>query len=509
MAYINRLSLLRFALSVGFLASTTLSVVLLLQDGFLSISLILATLFGGYMAITIGANDAANSLGVVVGSKAINLAWALVIAAILEAAGAMISGENVMHTIKSEVIDPAMITNQQEFVWIMLSALLASAIWIHLATWMNAPISTTHTIIGGMVGAGITVGGLNVTNWPMLATITSSWLISPLFGGMIAAALLYMVKQTLTYQTNMTRAAKRVVPILVAAMGWAFSTYLMLKGIRPIWHIDFYTALLSSLVIAIGLYFIVHPAVDQAADRLPQSKLAINTLFNLPLIFAAALFSFAHGANDVANALGPVAAIHEITRSVQESGSTTLPLWILLLGAAGLALGLVLYGPRLIRVIGYELTELDQIRAYAIAMAVAITTIIASELSLPISTTHVTIGAILGVGFLREYLKRQNATTREKITHHLSGKNLSLINRFLDEFYASSWLQKRRMLKQLEAHSVMGELTKRERKELSTLYRKELVKRSAIVRIITAWALTLPITGLLASLIYRVLQKIL
>jgi PiT family inorganic phosphate transporter len=504
---INRLSLLRLFLAIGFLAAAAFATGLSFPTSPVPTSLILATLFGGYMAITIGANDAANNLGAAVGSKAITLSWALVIAVIMEATGAMIAGGNVTQTLKGQVIDPTMIDSQADFISLMLSALLASAIWIHLATVMNAPISTTHTIIGGMVGAGITAGGMDVTHWPMLATIASSWVASPLLGGLIAAALLYLIKQTLTYQTNMTRAAKRVVPILVAAMGWAFSVYLMLKGFGRIWHIDLHTAMMSSLVIAIGLYFIIHPTIDQAADRLPQSKLAINSLFNLPLIFAAALLSFAHGANDVANALGPMAAIFEISRGLTVTDLATVPLGILLLGIAGLALGLVLYGSRLIKVIGYELTELDQIRAYSISMAVAITIILASELSLPVSTTHVTVGAVLGVGLLREYLKRLDATTREKIAHHLSGKNLSLTNRFLDEFYASSWRGKRQMLKQLETHSEKGELSKQALKELGIVYRKELVKRSAIVRIVIAWVLTLPVTGLLASLIYLLISE--
>jgi len=506
MRKVNRSSLLRLTLALGFLIGAAVSASLFLQGGFVPLSLILATLFGGYMALTIGANDAANNLGAVVGSKAISLTWALLFAAVLEIAGALIAGDNVMQTIKGEVIDPTLVGGEAQFVRLMLAALLASAVWIHLATLLNAPISTTHTIIGGMVGAGIAAGGLDVSHWPRLATIASSWFASPLLGGLIAAVLLYLIKQTLTYQTNMTRAAKRVVPILIAAMTWAFSTYLMLTGLRQIWPIEFYSAVLSSLVIAIGCYFIVQPVIVQAAERLPQSKLAMNTLFDLPLIFAAAILCFAHGTNDVANALGPIAAIHEITRGMQLGESPGVPLWILLLGAVGLAFGLVLYGPRLIRVIGYELTELDQIRAYAISMAVAVTIILASELGLPVSTTHVTVGAVLGVGFLREYLKRHNATTREKIAHHLNGKNLDLINRFLDEFYASSWRQKRVMLKQLETHSQVRVLSKRERKELSELYRKELVKRSAILRIITAWLLTLPVAGLLASLIFRLLE---
>ena len=181
---------------------------------------------------------------------------------------------------------------------------------------------------------------------------------------------------------------------------------------------------------------------------------------------------------------------------------------MLCVGILGLALGLILYGPRLVKVVGYGITELDQIRAYCIAMAVVLTTILASELSLPVSTTHVTVGAVFGVGFLREYLKRHNAETRETITHHLSGQQLTLINRFLDEFYGSSLLQKRVMLKELETHSKMGELSKQERKELRRQYRKELVKRSAFVRISTIWLLTIPVTGMLAALIYLLLHTI-
>ena len=503
-----RISLLRLTLVILFLTVVAAITALFFHGVTFHTPLILAALFGGYMAITIGANDAANNLAAAVGAKAISLGMALVIAAGLEAAGTLIAGDNVMHTLKGELIDPTLIGSQQDFVWVMLSALLAAAIWIHLATVLNSPISTTHAIVGGMVGAATTAGGLGVTHWSMLATIASSWIVTPLLGGLIAATFLYLIKQTLTYQTHMTRAAKRVVPILVAGMGWAFSVYLMHKGLNQIWNIDFISAVMSSLMVALGLYLILHPMVDQAADRLPQSKMAINTLFNIPLIFAAAILSFAHGTNDAANALGPITAIYEITQGFSVNELTPISLWILLLGALGLGLGIVLYGPRLIKVVGYEITELDQIRAYSITMAIAITTILASELSLPVSTTHVMVGAVLGVGFLREHLKKLDVQTREKIAHHLSGKNPSLINRFLDEFYGASFLQKRMMLKQLETHSEMGDLTKEEHKELHKLYRKELVKRSAIIRIVTAWALTLPATALLASLIFLLTQKL-
>jgi PiT family inorganic phosphate transporter len=497
-------STLRLILVVGFLAGAASYTGMLFHHSAALLPLVLAALFGGYMAVTIGANDAANNLGVVVGSKAITLTWALLIGILLEIAGALIAGDNVMHTIKTQLIDTTKLGSEDDIVWLMLSALLAAALWVHLATAMKAPISTTHAIIGGMVGVSISVGGLDIANWPVLWVIASSWLVAPLMGGLLAAAILYLIKQTLTYQTNMTKAAKRVVPILVAAMGWAFTAYLMLKGLHPIWPLDLASGLLSSLVIAIGIYLIIAPVIEQAADRLPQSKIAINTLFNIPLVFAAAILCFAHGSNDAANAIGPIAAVYEITTSegLGLDQPTTKPLWILLIGALGLGLGIALYGPRLIKVVGSEITELDQIRAYSITMSLAITVIVASELSLPVSTTHVAVGAVLGVGFLREYLKKQNAEIQEKIIHHLSGKSLAITNRFLDEFYAASFVQKRVMLKQLETHSVMGELSKQKHQELNKLYRKELVRRSVIIRIVTAWVLTIPITGIFASLIY-------
>ncbi|MEN8167982.1 MAG: inorganic phosphate transporter [Pseudomonadota bacterium] len=504
----KRSNLLRFGLTLGFLLGVTTTIGLFFNHGTVPLALILAVLFGGYMAITIGANDAANNLGAPVGSKALTLTSALIIAIVFESAGALIAGGDVMNTIKGEIINPALIRNQEDFVWLMLSALLAAALWIHLATALGAPVSTTHSIIGGIVGAGITVGGLGIANWSKIAAIASSWIISPLLGGLIAAAFLYLIKNTLTYRENMSRAAIRVVPILVAAMAWAFSAYLILKGFKQIWQVDFMTAILASLVIAVGLYLIIQPAIAQAADRLPQSKIEINRLFNIPLFFAAALLSFAHGANDVANVVGPIAAIHEVMLGFGVSELASIPLWIMLIGVSGLALGLVLYGPKLIKVIGSEITELDQIRAYCIVMAVSITIILASEFSIPVSSTHITVGAVFGVGFLREYLKSHHAETREKITRHLEGKKLSLIHHFMDEFYQASLPEKRKMLKQLEIHSNAPELSKKERKELRKLYRQELVKRSTFLKIVIAWLITLPIAGIFASLLYLLIQMI-
>lgn len=500
--------LLRITLTAGFLLGIYLSVSLYLETGALHGSLVLAALFGGYMAMATGANDAANNLGPAVGSKAITLSAALAMAVVFESAGALIAGGEVMNTIKGEIIDPTLLRNPQDFVWLMLSALLASAVWVHLATLFGVPVSTTHAIIGGILGAGITVGDFAITNWSWMAAIASSWIVSPLLGGLIAALFLYLIKRTLTHKLDMIGAAKRVVPILLAAMGWAFSAYLLLKGFKQLIQVNFLTVTLSSFAIAVGIYLIVHPIIDQVADRLPQSKMGINTLFNLPLVFAAALLSFAHGANDLANTIGPVAAIHETLLGFPVRELAKVPFWIILLGAVGLSLGIALYGQKLIRVVGFGITELDQMRAYCVAMSVTLTIILATELSLPVSTTHTVVGAVLGVGFLREFLKSHYAETREKIIRHLEGQKLSLINRFLEEFHQASILQKRRMMHELETHSSSADLSSKERKELRKLYRKEFIKRTLVIKIVSFWLITLPATGGLASLIYLVIRSV-
>ena len=226
------------------------------------------------------------------------------------------------------------------------------------------------------------------------------------------------------------------------------------------------------------------------------------------MVFAAALLSFAHGANDVANAIGPVAAIHEVLLGFGISKIATVPFWIVLIGAVGLSIGIAFYGKKLIKVVGSGITELDQMRAYCIAMAVSLTIILASELSLPVSTTHTVIGAVFGVGFLREFLKSHYAETREKITRHLKDQKLSQINRFLDDFYQANILHKRKMMRELETHSHAADLTESEHKGLRKLYRKELVKRSTLLKIIAMWLITVPAAGVFASFIYLSIQAV-
>ncbi len=468
--------------------------------------LLVAAAFGAYMALNIGANDVANNVGPAVGSKAISLAGAIIIAAIFESAGALIAGGDVVSTIKKGIIDPSSITDTNTFIWLMMAALLAAAIWLNIATALNAPVSTTHSIVGGVLGAGIAAGGFGIANWPVFGKIAASWVISPLFGGVIAASFLYLIKRTITYREDKITAAKQIVPILLSIMTWVFSTYIIMKGLKKLWKLDILTAGGIGLAIAILVFFIITPFIKKSADKLENTKSSVNTLFTLPLIFSAALLSFAHGANDVANAVGPLAAINDALMSASIVAKAAIPLWVMLVGALGISIGLALYGPKLIRTVGSEITELDKMRAFCIAMSAAITVIIASQLGLPVSSTHTAVGAIFGVGFLREYLKFSNAKRIEAIRKHHEHADPEKVAELLLEFEQSSMERKAKFLLELKNKKDQAVLTNKERKSLKKVYKQQLVKRSHLYKIAAAWIITVPLSGLLAAFLYYTIR---
>lgn len=470
--------------------------------GQVSIELVVAAMIGGYMALNIGANDVANNVGPAVGSKALTLTGAIILAAIFESSGALIAGGDVVSTIKKGIIDPAMIGDSDTFIWLMIAALLAGALWLNLATAMGAPVSTTHSIVGGVLGAGIAAAGWSIANWDKMGAIAASWIISPVIGGIIAAGFLYWIKRSITYKDDMVAAAKKMLPILIAIMVWAFSTYLILKGLKKIWKVDFMTATAIGFAIATVAYLTIRPVIARQAARLENSKASVNTLFTFPLIFAAALLSFAHGANDVANAVGPLAAIYDAVQTGGIHSKAEIPLWVMMIGAIGISLGLLLFGPKLIRTVGTEITELDQMRAFSIAMAAAITVIVASQLGLPVSSTHIAVGGVFGVGFLREYLKRSYAKTIQQIRDHHQGADQQEVEEYIWRFENASLEGKKALLAQLKAKEAEISLTKKERKSLDKVYQKELVKRSAFLKIVAAWVITVPASATLAAIIY-------
>jgi len=497
----GRSELFRLGVALLFIVAIMLYSVGYIDDVPGSIMLVVAAMIGGYMAVNIGANDVANNVGPAVGSRALTMTGAILIAAIFEGAGALVAGGEVVSTIKKGIIDPALINDTDTFIWVMMGALLAGAVWLNIATALGAPVSTTHSIVGGVLGAGIAAGGIEIANWTKMSQIAASWVISPVLGGLIAAAFLYLIKHTITYKREMSKAAARMVPFLVASMVWAFGTYLMLKGFKKIWKVDITEALMLGLALAVVVYFAVRPLIKRVADKLPNEKASVNSLFTLPLIGAAAMLSFAHGANDVANAVGPLAAINEAILNGAVAAKASIPIWVMMVGAIGIALGLALYGPKLIKTVGSEITELDQSRAFCIAMAAAITVIIATQFGLPVSSTHIAVGAVFGVGFLREYIKSNHAKRIDEIKSHHHGADEVVVETYLSRFEAASVLEKGEMLEELKKRAA-SELSKKERKNLKRIYHTELVKRAALLKIVAAWLITVPASAALSALFY-------
>jgi inorganic phosphate transporter, PiT family len=475
--------------------------------------LVIGAVFGAYMAMNIGANDVANNVGPAVGSKALTLTGAIIIAAIFESLGAFIAGGDVVKTIKDGIINPALISDPQIFIWAMSAALLSAALWLNFATSIGAPVSTTHSIVGGVMGAGIAAAGFSIVDWDKVTQIVASWVISPLMGGIIAAAFLFFIKKQIVFKEDKIEASKKFVPLLIALMSWIFSTYIILKGIKQIIKVDFITATLVGLIIGVIVYIIVKPLIFKAAEKLENNRLSVNTLFNIPLIFAAALLSFAHGANDVANAIGPLAAINDAIVNVEIASNVAIPFWVMAVGAFGIVIGLMLYGPKLIKTVGSEITELDQMRAYSIAMAASFTVIVASQLGLPVSSTHIAVGGVFGVGFLREFLdaneKRFLQETRKKFKKHkkeLESMNEELRNlELIVDKSKSNYVRIVELIKNIDDRE---DLVKQDRKDVKDAKRTKYVKRDAVKKIIAAWIITVPAAAILAAAIFFMIKGI-
>lgn len=465
-----------------------------------------AAVIGGYMALNIGANDVANNVGPAVGSGALTLGAAILLAAVFEAAGALVAGGDVVSTIKKGIIDPSHLTDVQTFVWLMTAALLAGALWLNLATWMGAPVSTTHSIVGGVLGAGVAAGGWGIADWHVMGAIAASWVISPVLGGLIAALCLYVIRRSVLSQQNMLASARSVVPWLVALMAWAFGTYIMLKGVKKIIQVDFLTAAGAGVAFAVVVLFVMRLVVRRRAATLANGEDGVNGLFTWPLIGAAALLSFAHGANDVANAIGPLAAINDALAEGAMDTAASIPLWVMVIGAVGLAVGLTLFGPRLIRTVGSEITELDKTRAFCVALSAAVTVIIASQFGLPVSSTHIALGGVFGVGFLREYLKSNYATRLHKLLEDHEGEDRERLASFLDRFREASVEDMEAMVKHAKKQKDELPFSKKERKRLKKIYKEELVKRSQLIRIAAAWIITVPASACMAALLFFTLR---
>lgn len=414
---------------------------------------VMAAAIGAYMALTIGANDVANNMGPAVGAKAVTLGGALAIAAICETAGALLAGGDVVSTVSRGIVAPETMAAPAVFVWAMMAALLSGALWIHLATALGAPVSTTHSIVGGVLGAGIAAAGFGAVNWGVMGAIAASWVISPVLGGVIAALFLALINNRILSQPDKLAAARTWVPVLTGLMGGVFATYMSLKGLKSVLHMSLGESILVGVIVAVPLALLMRPVIARQSRGLENRVKSLKTLFGIPLVLSAALLSFAHGANDVANAVGPLAAIVHAVSDGAAGDRVQIPYWVMIVGAMGLSVGLMLFGPKLINIVGSEITRLNAMRAWCVALSAAVVVIVASWLGLPVSSTHIAIGGIFGVGFYREWY-------HEKI---------------------------------LKENRDLSALPVEERT------RRKVVRRSHLLTILAAWVITVPATALLSA----------
>jgi len=463
--------LLGLGLALAFMAFAGLEAALVLGTSPTTIMAMVAAVFGAYLALNIGANDVANNMGPAVGAKALPMAAALVAAALAEITGALLGGSEVVATVSRRLIDPSAVSAPQVMVQAMMSAMIASALWVNLATWMGAPVSTTQSIIGAILGATCAAAGLAAVDWLTFGSIATSWMLSPLIGAALAMALLALIRHLISDRDDKLAAARRWVPVLLAGMGGAFAMFFALKLPERVASPTPQQALVAGVIAAAVSFVVARPVILRRAAQLEHQKGAIKALFRLPLVIAAVLMSFAHGANDVANAIGPLATIVQV---MSQSGGGThpaeinafapiqVPLWVLVIGAFGMAMGVLLFGPRLVNMVGNQITKLNPIRAYCVSTAAALTVIVASWLGMPVSSTHVAVGAVFGVGFYREHMAAR--------------------------------------ARRIGAGSSRPGLPQEDRS------RRRLVRRSHVLTILAAWLITVPLSAALSAAIYSLLH---
>ena len=376
---------------------------LLAEQGHIFIAL--ACIFGLFMAWGIGANDVANAMGTSVGSKAITIKQAILIAIVFEFAGAFLAGGEVTATIRKGIIDPSALDDSPELlVFGMLASLLAAGIWLLVASIKGWPVSTTHSIVGAIVGFAAVGIGVEAVAWGKVGTIAASWVVSPMLAGSIAFVLYKTVQHWIHDTDNPFEQSKKVVPFYIFLVGFIISMVTLVKGLKHIGlNIDFQQSILLSIlagivITIIGIFFVNRVHADTETDD--EVHFAnVEKVFAVLMVFTACAMAFAHGSNDVANAIGPLAAIYSVVSSAGEiAAKATVPAWILLIGGIGIVIGLVTYGHRVIATVGTGITQLTPSRGFAATLAAATTVVVASGTGLPISTTHTLVGAILGVG---------------------------------------------------------------------------------------------------------------
>jgi PiT family inorganic phosphate transporter len=369
---------------------------------------IMAVVFGLFMTWGIGANDLANAMGTSVGAGAVTIKQAICIAIVFEFLGAVLAGGNVTKTIRKGIIDPSSIINQPEIlVYGMLAALLAAAFWLMIASAKGWPVSTTHSIIGALVGFAMVGIGPESVKWGKIGSVVMSWVLSPVLGGTISYILVLSTRKFIFNTDNPLGNAKKCAPVYIFLVGFIISLVTLFKGLKHL-NVNFSTSQSFALAVVIGLItatigwlFIRHIKEDLLRSRDFHFE-AVEKVFTPMMLFTACSMAFAHGSNDVANGIGPLAAVVSIITSGGEVMQTSaLPIWIMLLGGGGIVLGLLTLGYRVMLTVGRKITELTPSRGFCAELAAATTVVLASRTGLPVSTTHILVGSVLGVGFAR------------------------------------------------------------------------------------------------------------
>jgi len=369
----------------------------------------IATLIGLYMAANIGANDLANAMGTSVGSGVLTVKHAVAISIVADTLGAMLAGGYVTNTISKGMIDPTLFSSDPSILMLgMFAALISAGLWVNLATYFALPVSTTHAIVGAVVGFGILSVGAGAVNWSKIISIAISWVISPVAGAFISGGMYYFAEKKIMTAENPVGSAERYSPYLIFLVFSVLILSVIFKALKNL-HLDFgfyqtmmLTLPLAALIAVFGRRWVRRQMVQScgaAAGNNVNSN--VEKIFARLQILTACYVAFAHGANDVANAVGPLAAIFSVIRTKSVSLQVDVPLWMLFAGGISVGAGLLLFGARVMETIGKNITEITPIRGFCAQFGAATTILVCSRLGFPVSTTHVLVGAVVGVGIMR------------------------------------------------------------------------------------------------------------
>ncbi|WP_455392030.1 inorganic phosphate transporter, partial [[Eubacterium] cellulosolvens] len=372
--------------------------------------ILIIIILGFYMAWNIGSNDLANAMASAVGAKAINLKTAIIFGGILAFVGAVFVGSNVTDTIRKGIVDPEDITNTTFILYGAISALLGASLWVTIATWKELPISTTHSIVGGMMGFGIVAGGWGIINWWKVGSVIASWGISPIIGGVLSYFIFKAIFRFILNKSDPLKAAKNIGPVFIGATFFIISSSLFLKtpaGGKIGWKLEEFLLLallvgcISALIgrVLILIYFKNNATKKQPSEEEMYQK--VEEVFRRLQIMTSCYVAFALGANDVANAIGPMATAWDFTLNSEVGVEVAVPYYLLVLGGIGIVVGMATWGYRVIKTIGSKITVLNNTRGFSIDFGAATSVLLASKLGMPVSTTHAVVGAVIGVGLAR------------------------------------------------------------------------------------------------------------